>query len=105
MKIPLHPVTNIQKEKAKTILNYYKENNTTYENHEQPTLLGSNYTDSIFVKTTKITTDGDNIHTKTVYTEIQINGQMNYDLLNTMEFKTLADKVHFFNTLFPITYE
>ncbi len=72
--------------------------------YENICLLGSHYTDDVFINFEK-TVIRSNAEPNNIYWRISPNGSLDDDALHNMEFKTLADRVHFFNELFEITVE
>ncbi|MEA5111645.1 hypothetical protein SDC9_17717 [bioreactor metagenome] len=103
-----HPITQQQLEvavmllnKLKNIIGQRKMDDVLYRNIK---VLGSDYTTDIFINFEKVVLkDGADPHD--IYWKISETGQLDDDALHTMEFNTMADKVHFFNELFEIRIE
>lgn len=64
-------------------------------------VLGSDYTTDVFVSFVKTNT-GASQSTETFYWGVDVNGNLNDNAFKTMQFNNIADKVHFFNSLYEI---
>jgi len=84
--------------KLNGVIESKKESSVFFENIR---VLGSDYTRDIFINFEKVVirteADVDNI-----YWQIKPDGSVDDDALHNMQFDTMSDGVHFFNTLFPI---
>ena len=100
-----HPVTQIQKQIVKEIIDrLHKENNQNnnalYKNIK---VLGSDYSNEIFIAFDKFSPDWNKGEPgfKKKYLGISINGKIDYEVLKR-KFNNLSDRVHFFNSLYEI---
>ena len=76
-----------------------KRGNDVY--YDNIRVLGSDYTPDIFINFEKVVVRAD-VDVDKIYWQIKPDGTVNDDALHTMQFDTLSDGVHFFNTLFEI---
>lgn len=102
-----HPLTNDQKIILELLLNQIKDaeklDPTTIYN--DIFVLGSDYCDCVFIRFIKIGIgDNGDPYEKTIHWGIESDGHLNDNPVQTMDFKTLSDRVHFFNTLFKIDF-
>ena len=80
-----------------------KQKDVIYENIK---VLGSDYTNLVFISFLKIgISSSGEADEKKIYWSIDVDGEVNDNAMQTMDFQTLADKVHFFNTLFEIDHD
>jgi hypothetical protein len=70
--------------------------------YENIRVLGSHYTDDVFINFEKIVIRSD-AEPNNIYWRISPDGTLDDDALHNLKFDTLADRVHFFNELFEIT--
>lgn len=71
----------------------------------ETTVMASDLTTDVFLRIVRAVADGDDIGKETRYIRITFEGETDYDPQRNMYFKNVADKVYFFNTLFPVKYE
>lgn len=103
-----HPMTRKQIEVVAALLaklhqtiDEKKNNDVFYDNIR---VLGSQYTDDVFINFEKIIMRS-TADPRDIYWRISPDGSVDDDALHNMQFKTLGDRVHFFNELFEITLE
>jgi hypothetical protein len=103
-----HPMTKKQVEIVAALLTKLEEtiaqkqgNDVFYENIR---VLGSHYTYDVFINFEKVIIRSD-AEPQNIYWRISPDGKLDDDALRNIEFKTLGDRVHFFNELFEITVE
>lgn len=103
-----HPITDKQVAIVAALLAKLEETIRQKEGkdvfYDSIRVLGSHYTDDVFINFEKVVIRSD-AEPNNIYWRISPNGQLDDDALHNMEFKTLADRVHFFNELFEITVE
>lgn len=62
-------------------------------------ILYSNYTTDVFIRYFRYESDGTDTGKQTYYIRISFEGRVDCEPLKTMYFQTVADRIHFFNTL------
>lgn len=65
-------------------------------------VLTSPYSDDIFLKEEKIEIINEYPGEVTLYHQVKQDGTLIKDVATNLEFQTLADRVHFFNSLKPL---
>jgi hypothetical protein len=102
-----HPLSNRQKIVLSILLKKLKmeDEKQTSIFYNDIKVLGSDYTDIVFVYFSRISIgeSGEGEERK-LYWSVDIDGEVNDNAVQTMEFETLSDRVHFFNTLFEIQF-
>lgn len=84
--------------KLENTINEKAGNDVYYDNIR---ILGSDYTKDIFINFYKVV-----LHAEpepySIYWQIKPDGTVDDDALHNLEFSTLGDRVHFFNSLYDI---
>lgn len=101
-----HPLTKKQIAALAVLLNKLQAviesqitNDVLYSNVR---VLGSDYTPDVFINFERIVARADGPDPENIYWKISPDGKLDDDALHHMEFREMADRVHFFNSLFEI---
>jgi len=99
-----HPSSKEQRQiVAEIVAKLVSENNKDNHIYQDIRVLGSDFSNDVFINYSKITPDWNNNRPKEEikYISISLKGKIDYKA-NKMEFKTVPDRVHFFNNLYEI---
>lgn len=68
-------------------------------------VMASDYSTDAFLRVIQDVVDGNDVGTETRYIRITFEGEADHDPQRNMYFQNVADRVHFFNSLYPVSYE
>lgn len=68
-------------------------------------VMASDYSTDAFLRVVQDVVDGNDVGTETRYIRITFEGETDRDPQRNMYFQNVADRVHFFNSLYPVSYE
>lgn len=99
-------LSNVQSKAAHIVLNEIKTDNTGVGIDVSPAhnlvVLASNYTTDIYVRYERSEFDGQDTGNVKHFIRITFEGNIDYEPLQTQQFQTLADRIHFFANLYEI---